>query len=151
MVEIIDSIFLQVEKFQSEPQDPFLIALNSVDSKQIDTEIDDIVHLKGKKSTAGICSLITYEKDDEGIIKLTGILCQNAGVEPGDFVEIKKVEKPEKAKEVILRPYNLNLGANEKFNKVIRKELKKKPIMLNDIIKISKRTSREIFFVVEKL
>jgi hypothetical protein len=151
VLEIKDSIFLQVEQFRSEPEDPHIIGLNSVDSKQINTEVDDIIHLKGKATTAGICGLITYDEDDQGIIKLTKILCENAGVEPGDFVEIKKLEKLGKTKEIVVTPYNLNINANKKFNKVIRKELKKKPVSLNDLVKISKWTNREILFVIEKI
>ncbi|MEJ2280237.1 MAG: hypothetical protein P8Y70_21190 [Candidatus Lokiarchaeota archaeon] len=111
MAEIKDSIFLQVEKFDREPEDPFILTMHSSDSKQINTVIDDIIHLKGKAPTAGICALITYNEDDQGIIKLTSMLCQNAGVEPGDFVEVKKIKNPEKAEMVTLKPYNLNLDA----------------------------------------
>ncbi|MEJ2250607.1 MAG: hypothetical protein P8Y97_13260 [Candidatus Lokiarchaeota archaeon] len=51
MAEIKDSIFLQVEKFDREPEDPFILTMHSSDSKQINTVIDDIIHLKGKAPT----------------------------------------------------------------------------------------------------
>ncbi len=95
----------------------------------------DIVEIAGKKATAAI--VLPAHPGDEGlnIIRLDGILRQNASVGLGDRVKIRKAEiKP--AKKIVLAPNQPSRYAPG-FDAYVKKSLVGKPLQKGNILSIN--------------
>lgn len=94
----------------------------------------DIVLLKGKKSALAI--VWQAHPDDEGLdmVRMDGILRQNAGVGLGDKVIIEPVEVKE-AKKIVLapkEPMRYSMG----FDQYVKKRLVGKPILKGNLLPV---------------
>ncbi|MBN3037666.1 MAG: CDC48 family AAA ATPase [Candidatus Diapherotrites archaeon] len=94
----------------------------------------DIVQVKGKSETAGIVWQSYPQDEGKKIIRMDGIIRQNADVSIGDFVAIEKLE-PKPAKKIVLaptRPVRFSPG----FEEYAKKRLIGRPINKGDRILI---------------
>ncbi len=94
----------------------------------------DIVILKGKKSALAI--VWQAQPDDEGLemIRMDGILRQNAGVGLGDKVSVESVEVKE-AKKIVLapkEPMRYSMG----FDQYVKRRLVGKPVLKGNLLPV---------------
>ena len=108
-----------------------------IDSKaksELNLSTGDIVMLKGKKAALAI--VWQAHPDDEGLdmVRMDGILRQNAGVGLGDRVTIESTEVKE-AKKVVLapkEPMRYSIG----FDQYVKKRLVGKPILKSNLLPV---------------
>ena len=108
-----------------------------IDSKaknELKVATGDIIKLTGKKSALAI--VWQAHPDDEGldIVRMDGILRQNAGVGLGDKVTIEIVEVKE-AKRLILAPKE-PMRYSAGFDQYVKKRLVGKPVLKGNLLPV---------------
>ncbi len=112
-------------------------AIARLDSKamsELNVSPGDIVKLKGKKETAAIVWPAHQEDEGLGIIRIDGILRNNAGVGIGDRIQVEKIEV-KAAKKVILAP-KIEVNLTGSFNDYVKRKIMNLPISKGDILPI---------------
>ncbi|MBN2478155.1 CDC48 family AAA ATPase [Candidatus Micrarchaeota archaeon] len=94
----------------------------------------DVIKLTGKKSTVAI--VWQAHPDDEGLemIRIDGILRQNAGMGLGDRVKVEPVEVKE-GKKIVLAPRE-NIRYSPGFDNYVKRRLVGKPLIKGNIIPV---------------
>ncbi len=108
--------------------------LDSKAKDKLGVSTGDIIVLKGKKSALAI--VWQAQPDDEGleIIRMDGILRQNAGVGLGDKVHVEAVEVKE-AKKIMLapkEPMRYSMG----FDQYVKRRLVGKPVLKGNLLPV---------------
>lgn len=112
-----------------------IIRLDSASREQLTVTTGDVVEIKGKRSVAAIVLPAHPSDEGLGIIRLDGILRQNAGVGLGDRVRITKaVIKP--AKRIALAPNQPSRYAPG-FDQYVKKNLIGKPLSKGDYLSVN--------------
>lgn len=112
------SVFLKVERAKS--QDDVGLGRVRIDTKTrlaLGVDIEDVVEVVGKKRTAAKVYKLLQEDEGQGLIRMCNMVRQNAGVSPGDKVEVLKAS-PQPATKVVLAPV-ISKGARLKFGEGI--------------------------------
>src|ERR1017187_713205 len=80
----------------------------------LDASTGDVIEIKGKRRTVGK-SLPLYPSDEgRGIIRIDGLIRNNAGVAIGDMVVVKKVKAPT-AEKVVVAPLEAVPPIDERY------------------------------------
>ncbi|MFH0713716.1 MAG: CDC48 family AAA ATPase [Candidatus Micrarchaeota archaeon] len=112
-----------------------IIRMDSASREQLTVTTGDVVEIKGKRSVAAIVLPAHPSDEGLGIIRLDGILRQNAGVGLGDRVRITKaVIKP--AKRIALAPNQPSRYAPG-FDQYVKKNLIGKPLSKGDYLSVN--------------
>ncbi len=108
--------------------------LDSKAKSKLGVSTGDIVKLTGKKSALAI--VWQAHPDDEGleIIRVDGILRQNAGVSLGDKLHIETVEVKE-AKKLVLAPKEA-MRYSSGFDQYVKKRLIGKPVLKGNLLPV---------------
>ncbi len=112
-----------------------IVRIDSANRDQLGVTTGDVVEIKGKRSVAAI--VLPSHPSDEGlgIIRMDGILRQNASVGLGDRVRITKaVIKP--AKKIVLAPNQPSRYAPG-FDQYVKKNLIGKPLSKGDVLSVN--------------
>ncbi len=112
-----------------------VVRVDSTARKILAVTTGDVVEIIGKKTTAGI--VLPAHPADEGLnlIRMDGILRQNASVGLGDRVRIRKAEiKP--AKKIVLAP-NQPTRYAPGFDQYVKKNLVGKPLQRSDVLSVN--------------
>ena len=112
-----------------------VVRLDSAARKVLGVTTGDVVEIKGKKTTAAI--VLPAHPADEGLnlLRMDGILRQNASVGLGDRVRIRKAEiKP--AKKIVLAP-NQPTRYAPGFDQYVKKNLVGKPLQRGDVLSVN--------------
>src|SRR3989338_9589484 len=132
MVEEVD---LKVAEAMQIDYGKRVVRVDSNARKLLKLSTGDVVEIRGKKTTAAI--VLPAHPADEGLnlIRMDGILRQNASVGLGDKVAIKKAEiKP--AKKISLAPNQPRRYAPG-FDQYVKKNLIGKPLQRGDVLSVN--------------
>ncbi|NUN11397.1 CDC48 family AAA ATPase [Candidatus Micrarchaeota archaeon] len=112
-----------------------IVRIDSQARNILGLQTGDIVEVSGKKSTAAI--VLPAHPQDEGlnIIRMDGILRQNASVGLGDRVKVKKASIKD-AKKIVLAP-NQPTRYAPGFSEYVKKNLVGKPLARGDSLLVS--------------
>jgi len=111
-----------------------IVRIDSKTMKTLGVSSGDILQIEGKKKTAAI-SWPAYP-DDEGkrIIRMDGLIRQNAGTGVGELVDVSKAEGVKAAKKVVLAPLEQPMRFSPQFYEVVKKQLLERPVVKGDNI-----------------
>ncbi len=110
-----------------------IVRISKKAMKSLKLSVGDAIIIKGKKEA---CALVWAElQDDDGIIRMDGILRHNAGTSLDEHVEIKKVELKE-AKKILLAPTQ-EISFSEDFVDYVREKIINMPLLLSNSLLIN--------------
>src|ERR1043166_1841226 len=114
-----------------------IVRLNTRTIRALGLEKGNIVEIRGKRTTAAITVPTQVQAPEDGaeLIRMDGLIRNNAGVGIGDFVEIAKAEWTDAKKVVVApaRPGLLLSGSGE----ALRPTLLYRPLVQGDLISTS--------------
>ncbi len=111
-----------------------IVRIDSDARRALNVSTGDIVEINGKKATASI--VLPSHPQDEGlnIIRMDGLIRQNAGIGLGDKVSLKKAEA-KLAKKIVLAP-NQVMRYSPGFDQVVKRNLIGKPLVKGDVLSL---------------
>lgn len=112
-----------------------IVRIDSASRDAIGVTTGDFVEVKGKRSVAAIVLPAHPSDEGLGIIRMDGVLRQNANVGLGDRVKVVKAVVKE-AKKVILAPHQPSRYAPG-FDQYVKKSLLGKPFSKGDILSVN--------------
>ncbi|MFQ6105537.1 MAG: CDC48 family AAA ATPase, partial [Candidatus Hydrothermarchaeaceae archaeon] len=104
----------------------------------------DIVEITGEKSTGAIVWRAYMEDEGLSIIRMDGVLRQNASISLGDTVGIKKAEVIG-AKRVVFAPNQKIIGPTQSFGEFVKRKLLGRPVTVGDRIVVGILSSQLSF------
>lgn len=123
---------IKVDSARQEDVGKGIVRIGSQQIKALGVERDDVVEIKGKRTTAAIAVLSYPEDQGLEIVRMDGLIRGNVGVGIGEHVELKKANWKE-AKKVSLSPAKEGLrlaGSGEG----LRPTLLYRPLVQGDLI-----------------
>jgi len=132
---MVEEIELKVAEAMQIDYGKRVVRVDSTARKVLNLTTGDVIAIKGKKMTAAI--VLPAHPADEGLnlIRLDGILRQNASVGLGDRVKIRKAEiKP--ANKIVLAP-NQPTRYAPGFDQYVKKNLVGKPLQKGDVLSVN--------------
>src|SRR5260370_41111593 len=69
----------------------------------LDASTGDVIEIRGKRRTVAKCLPLYPSDEGKGIVRIDGLIRNNAGVAIGDMVVVKKVKAPP-AEKVVVAP-----------------------------------------------
>ncbi|MFW5902578.1 MAG: CDC48 family AAA ATPase [archaeon] len=133
-------------------QDDMGKGIARVDTKtrgQLGVSSGDIIKIKGKSETAARVWQAYPQDEDRGIIRMDGIVRQNAEASVGETVIIEKIDHVKETKELSLAPTK-KVRFTGDFTEFARRHLKGRPLAQDDRIYISV-WGQPLFFKVVKM
>lgn len=132
---VVEEIELKVAEAMQIDYAKRIVRMDSNARKALGVTTGDVIEIKGKKTTAAI--VLPAHPQDEGlnIIRMDGILRQNASVGLGDRVRVRKAEIKE-AKKIVLAP-NQQMRYAPGFDQFVKKNLVGKPLSKGDILSVN--------------
>ncbi len=132
---MVEEIELKVAEAMQIDYAKRIVRMDSNARKALGVTTGDVIEIKGKKTTAAI--VLPAHPQDEGlnIIRMDGILRQNASVGLGDRVRVRKAEIKE-AKKIVLAP-NQQMRYAPGFDQFVKKNLVGKPLSKGDILSVN--------------
>ncbi|MFH1247478.1 MAG: AAA family ATPase, partial [Candidatus Micrarchaeota archaeon] len=112
-----------------------IIRMDSSSREQLGVTTGDVVEIKGKRSVAAIVLPAHPSDEGLGIIRMDGILRQNASVGLGDRVRITQAVIKQ-AKRVVLAPNQPSRYAPG-FDQYVKKNLIGKPLSKGDVLSVN--------------
>ncbi|NHI94012.1 MAG: AAA family ATPase [Candidatus Lokiarchaeota archaeon] len=101
---------------------------------ELDITTGDIIEIKGKSKRTGAITIPAKQEDvGSKLIRMDGLIRQNAGAGIGEFVKISKIDIV-KAKKIILAP-NKDIGRAIEGNR-LKGNLVNRPIIKGDVISV---------------
>ncbi len=128
-------IFLKVAEALQIDYGKRIVRIDSTGREQLGVTTGDIVEIKGKRSVAAIVLPAHPSDEGLGIIRMDGILRQNASVGLGDRVKIAKAVI-KSAKRAILAPNQPSRYAPG-FDQYVKKNLIGKPLSKGDVLSVN--------------
>src|SRR3989338_4535603 len=126
-----------------------IVRIDSNARRVLSLTTGDVVLIKGRKTTAATVLPAHPQDENLNIVRMDGILRQNASVGLGDRVKISKAEiKP--AKKIVLAP-NQHSRYAPGFNEYVKRNLVGKPLAKGDTLLISVMGSSFPFAVAQTL
>ncbi len=112
-----------------------IVRLNSDVRQHLGIRSGDFVLLKGSKETVAVCWPSLKEDEVLDMVRMDGLIRNNAGARLGEMVEVSKVTVPEAARITIApsQPVRFQQG----FENYIKQQLLNKPITRGDVILIT--------------
>ncbi len=129
-----ETIHLKVAEALSNDVGRGIARLGAEAREKLGVSSGDVVKLSGKKNALAIVWPSHPSEEDEGTIRMDGILRQNSGVGLGDKVKVGKTEVKE-AKKIVLaprQPVRFHAG----FDQYVKKKLIGKPLIKGNILPI---------------
>jgi transitional endoplasmic reticulum ATPase len=130
-----DIVRLKVAAAMPKDQGRGIVRLNSDVRQHLDIRSGDFVLLKGNKETVAVCWPSLKEDEVLDMVRMDGLIRNNAGTRLGDMVEVSKVTVPE-ANRVTLAP-SQPVRFQQGFENYIKQQILNKPITRGDVILIS--------------
>lgn len=130
-----DSVRLKAAAAMPKDQGRGIVRLNSDVRQHLGIRSGDFVLLKGNKETVAVCWPSLKEDEVLDMVRMDGLIRNNAGARLGEIVEVSKVTVPEATKITIApsQPVRFHQG----FENYIKQQLLNKPITRGDVILIS--------------
>ena len=126
-----------------------IVRIDSNERRVLSLTTGDVVLIKGRKTTAATVLPAHPQDENLNIVRMDGILRQNASVGLGDRVKISKAEI-KAAKKIILAP-NQHSRYAPGFNEYVKRNLVGKPLAKGDTLLISVMGSSFPFAVAQTL
>ena len=126
-----------------------IVRIDSNARRVLSLTTGDVVLIKGRKTTAATVLPAHPQDENLNIVRMDGILRQNASVGLGDRVKISKAEI-KAAKKIILAP-NQHSRYAPGFNEYVKRNLVGKPLAKGDTLLISVMGSSFPFAVAQTL
>ncbi|MHA2169848.1 MAG: CDC48 family AAA ATPase [Candidatus Kariarchaeaceae archaeon] len=111
------------------------IRLDNEAMRSIGISTGEIVEIKGQRITAAVAWPAYPEDLKRSIIRMDGVIRQNAGVSLSDKVQVTKAN-PSKAMHVVFAPSQLNLSLDFGFESFVKRKLLGYPLTENDTVMI---------------
>lgn len=126
-----------------------IIRIDSTFMHELDVRPEDVVEIKGERTTLGIVERAYPGDIGLNIIRMDGLVRRNARSGIGEFVEIKKADVSE-AKKVVVSPTNKDVKIDAS-PKIFKRGLQGRPVLHGDIVSLSsprrkKQNSYKPFF-----
>ncbi len=134
MVKIPKSIFLKVDEAFQNDIGRGIARIDSAAKESLNLSTGDVIKLTGKKSALAIVWQTHPDDENLNLIRIDGILRQNAGVGIGDNVSIEKVEISD-AKKIILAPSE-KISFSPGFELYVKKRLIGKPLLKGNFVPV---------------
>ena len=134
MVKISKSIFLKVDEAFQNDIGRGIARIDSAAKEKLDLSTGDVIKLTGKKSALAIVWQTHPDDENLNLIRIDGILRQNAGVGIGDSISIEKVEASV-AKKIILAPTE-KIRYSPGFETYVKKRLIGKPLLKGNFVPV---------------
>ncbi len=130
-----EEIRLRVEEAQQKDVGRKIARIDRNTMKKLGVEIGDFILIEGPQGQA-VARVWPLHPGDEGrnIIRIDGYIRNSIGVGIGDYVTVRKVEKVEKAKRVILAPLEEALRISPEFTEDVKDYIKGWPLIRREII-----------------
>ena len=129
---MVNEVILRVVEAKQRDVGRSIVRLDRQSMRKIGAETGDFVEIIGKRSTAAIAWPAYPEDEGRGIIRMDGIIRNNAKVSIGDSVRVKKAElRP--ATRVILAPTE-PIRFGEDFKEYVKRHLEGKPVSRGDTV-----------------
>ncbi|RLI58775.1 MAG: AAA family ATPase, partial [Candidatus Thorarchaeota archaeon] len=125
-----DSVRLKVAAAMPKDQGRGIVRLNSDVRQHLRVRSGDFVLLKGNKETVAVCWPSLKEDEVLDMVRMDGLIRNNAGVRLGEMVEVSKASVPE-ANRVVLAP-SQPVRFQPGFENYIKQQLLNKPITRGD-------------------
>ena len=136
MIEMSEDIVrLKVAAAMPKDQGRGIVRLNSDVRQHLGIRSGDFVLLKGNKETVAVCWPSLKEDEVLDMVRMDGLIRNNAGARLGEMVEVSKVTVPE-ANRVTLAP-SQPVRFQQGFENYIKQQILNKPITRGDVILIS--------------
>ncbi len=113
-----------------------IVRLDSKSMKALGISSGDILELEGKRKTAAIAWPAYPEDEGKGIIRMDGLIRQNAGTGVGEMIVVSKATGIKAAKKVVLAPLEQPMRFSPQFPEVVKKQLLERPVSKGDTILI---------------
>jgi transitional endoplasmic reticulum ATPase len=130
-----DIVRLKVAAAMPKDQGRGIVRLNSDVRQHLGIRSGDFVLLKGNKETVAVCWPSLKEDEVLDMVRMDGLIRNNAGARLGEMVEVSKVTVPE-ANRVTLAP-SQPVRFQQGFENYIKQQILNKPITRGDVILIS--------------
>ena len=130
-----ESVRLKVAAALPKDQGRGIVRLNSDVRQHLGVRSGDYVLLKGQKETVAICWPSLKEDEVLDMVRMDGLIRNNAGVKLGEMVEVTKVSVIE-ATRVVLAP-SQPVRFQRGFEEYIKQQIINKPMTRGDIILIA--------------
>ena len=129
---MVNEVILRVVEAKQRDVGRSIVRLDRQSMRKIGAETGDFVEIIGKRSTVAIAWPAYPEDEGRGIIRMDGIIRNNAKVSIGDSVRVKKAElRP--ATRVILAPTE-PIRFGEDFKEYVKRHLEGKPVSRGDTV-----------------
>jgi len=129
---LVNEVILRVVEAKQRDVGRSIVRLDRQSMRKIGAETGDFVEIIGKRSTVAIAWPAYPEDEGRGIIRMDGIIRNNAKVSIGDSVRVKKAElRP--ATRVILAPTE-PIRFGEDFKEYVKRHLEGKPVSRGDTV-----------------
>ena len=143
----MEEILLKVEKAYPIDLGRGIIRLDPTALLKLQLSPGDVVEIVGKNKTTAKVWRADKQDWEKGLSRLDNFTRQNAGVDIGDKVTIKKVEALEAKKLILALPESMTQGGpelqfGEQADEIIKKHILGRPIFRGDIIPIINSTSK---------
>ena len=130
-----DTVRLKVAAAMPKDQGRGIIRLSTDIRNKLSIRSGDYVHLKGQKETVAICWPGLPEDEVLDMVRMDGLIRNNAGVKLGEMVEISSTTLPEAAR-VVLAP-SQPVRFQQGFDNYVKQQILNKPVTRGDIIVIA--------------
>ncbi len=140
-----ESIQLQVTAALPKDHGRGFVRLNSRVREKLGLRTGDYVLIKGQKETIATFRPAMMEDENEDIIRMDGIIRNNAGVKLMDMVEVRKVEPPVAQKVVIAPTEPIPTGRG--FDEYIKNRILYRAVTRGDVMVVGV-LGRGMYFVV---
>ncbi len=130
-----DSVRLKVAAAMPKDQGRGIVRLNSDVRNHLGIRSGDYVLLKGAKETVAVAWPSLKEDEVLDMVRMDGLIRNNAGARLGEMVDVSKTNVPEATKVVLApgQPVRFQQG----FENYVKQQIINKPITRGDIILIS--------------
>jgi transitional endoplasmic reticulum ATPase len=112
-----------------------IVRLNTDIRSKLGIRSGDYVHLKGQKETVAICWPGLPEDEVLDMVRMDGLIRNNAGSKLGEIVEVSSTTLPEAAR-IVLAP-SQPVRFQQGFDNYVKQQIMNKPITRGDIIVIA--------------
>ncbi|MGY5852112.1 MAG: CDC48 family AAA ATPase, partial [Candidatus Thorarchaeota archaeon] len=130
-----DKIRLKVAAAMPKDQGRGLVRLNTEVREHLGVRSGDTVLLKGSKETVAICWPSLKEDEVLDMVRMDGLIRNNAGVRLGEIVEVSKIDIAA-ANRIVLAP-SQPVRFQQGFENYIKQQMLNKPITRGDILVIA--------------
>ncbi|MFW9768506.1 MAG: CDC48 family AAA ATPase [Candidatus Thorarchaeota archaeon] len=130
-----DSVRLKVAAAMPKDQGRGIVRLNSDVRNHLDIRSGDYVLLKGTRETVAVAWPSLKEDEVLDMVRMDGLIRNNAGARLGEMVEVSKTNVPEAAR-IVLAP-SQPVRFQQGFENYVKQQIINKPITRGDVILIS--------------